>query len=171
MVISDIHLRPFGCRASELLKYLKTIEPETLILNGDIIDIWQFNKRFFPRSHMKVIKYFISLLSKDTKIYYITGNHDELLRKFEGLKIGNLNIANKLILNLNNKKAWIFHGDVFDITMKHSKWIAKLGGKGYDLLILLNAFINWMRSKFGKEKISFSKKVKNSFKKALGIYQ
>ena len=54
-VISDVHLGTFGCRATELLHYLKQIEPNTLILNGDIIDIWQFSKNYFPKSHMKVV--------------------------------------------------------------------------------------------------------------------
>lgn len=129
--------------------------------------MWQFNKRFFPRSHMKIIKYFFSFLSKGTSIYYITGNHDELLRKFEGLHIGNLQIVNKLVLELDGRKAWIFHGDVFDITMKHGIWLAKLGGKGYEFLIFINNIINRISESFGKGRISLSKKVKNGVKKAV----
>ena len=166
-VISDVHLGTYGSRPKELLNYLKTINPETLILNGDIIDIWQFNKRYFPKSHMKVIKYITSLLSKGTTVYYVTGNHDEMLRKFKGFKIGSFEIVNKLVLNLDGRKAWIFHGDVFDVTMKHSKWLAKLGGKGYDLLIMINTFINWVSSLFGFGKLSLSKKIKNSVKSAV----
>ena len=166
-VISDVHLGTYGCSAKELLNYLKTIQPKTLILNGDIIDIWQFNKRYFPKSHMKVIKYITSLLSKGTKVYYVTGNHDEMLRKFKGFKLGSFEIVNKLVLNLDNKKAWIFHGDVFDVTMKNSKWLAKLGGKGYDLLILINTFMNWVSKLCGFGKLSLSKKIKNSVKSAV----
>ena len=166
-VISDVHLGTYGSRPKELLNYLKTINPETLILNGDIIDIWQFNKRYFPKSHMKVIKYITSLLSKGTTVYYVTGNHDEMLRKFKGFKIGSFEIVNKLVLNLDGRKAWIFHGDVFDVTMKHSKWLAKLGGKGYDLLIMINTFINWVSSLLGFGKLSLSKKIKNSVKSAV----
>jgi UDP-2,3-diacylglucosamine pyrophosphatase LpxH len=165
VVISDVHLGTYGCRAKELLNYLKTIQPKVLILNGDIIDIWQFNKRYFPKSHMNVIKHITSLLSKETKVYYITGNHDEMLRKFKGFKLGSLEIVNKLVLNLDDdKKAWVFHGDVFDVTMQHSKWLAKLGGKGYDLLIIINTFINWASNLLGYGKLSLSKKIKNSVK-------
>ncbi|WP_299064596.1 UDP-2,3-diacylglucosamine diphosphatase [uncultured Polaribacter sp.] len=167
VIISDVHLGTYGCRAKELLNYLKTIQPKILILNGDIIDIWQFNKRYFPKSHMSVIKHITSLLSKGTEVYYITGNHDEMLRKFKGFQLGNFKILNKLVLNIDDKKAWIFHGDVFDITMKHSKWLAKLGGKGYDFLILINTFINWVSSIFGYGKLSLSKKIKNSVKSAI----
>jgi UDP-2,3-diacylglucosamine pyrophosphatase LpxH len=52
VVISDVHLGTYGSRASELVAYLDSIEPEILVLNGDIVDIWQFSKRYFPQSHM-----------------------------------------------------------------------------------------------------------------------
>ena len=167
VVISDIHLGTYGCKATELLNYLKTIEPKVLILNCDIIDIWQFNKRYFPKAHMNVIKHITSLLSNGTDVYYITGNHDEMLRKFKGFQLENFKILNKLILTIDDKKAWIFHGDVFDVTMKHSKWLSKLGGKGYDMLIILNTFINWISKLFGYGKLSLSKKIKNSVKSAV----
>jgi UDP-2,3-diacylglucosamine pyrophosphatase LpxH len=167
LVISDVHLGTFGCRAKELLNYLKSVDPEILILNGDIIDIWQFNKRYFPKSHMKVIKYITSLLIHGTRVYYITGNHDEMLRKFRGFRLGGFEIVNKLLLDLDGKKAWFFHGDVFDITMKYSKWAAKLGGMGYDLLIIINTLVNWMSMKLGLGRLSFSKRIKNSVKGAL----
>jgi UDP-2,3-diacylglucosamine pyrophosphatase LpxH len=164
VVISDVHLGTYGARASELVSYLRSIQPRTLVLNGDIIDIWQFSKHYFPADHMQVLKEITSLLSKGTKVYYITGNHDEMLRKFKGFSMGNFEIQNKLILPLTTGTAWIFHGDVFDTTMKHSKWIAKLGGKGYDLLIVLNTIVNWFSEKLGRGRVSLSKKVKDSVK-------
>ncbi len=164
VVISDVHLGTYGARASELVSYLRSIQPRTLVLNGDIIDIWQFSKHYFPADHMQVLKEITSLLSKGTKVYYITGNHDEMLRKFKGFSMGNFEIQNKLILPLTTGTAWVFHGDVFDTTMKHSKWIAKLGGKGYDLLIVLNTIVNWFSEKLGRGRVSLSKKVKDSVK-------
>jgi UDP-2,3-diacylglucosamine pyrophosphatase LpxH len=164
VIISDVHLGTYGSRAAELVNYLKSIEPKTLVLNGDIVDIWQFSKRYFPVAHMEVLKTIASMLTHGTKVVYITGNHDETLRKFKGFKMGDFEIQNKLILNLPTGKAWIFHGDVFDTTMKHSKWVAKLGGKGYDLLIILNTFMNWISEKLGRGRISLSQKVKDSVK-------
>ncbi len=79
LVVSDVHLGTYGCHAKELHQYLKSIEPKKVILNGDIIDIWQFNKRYWPKSHMKVIKHILGWVSKGIKVYYITGNHDEML--------------------------------------------------------------------------------------------
>ena len=170
VVISDVHLGTYGCHANELLNYLQSIKPKTLVLNGDIIDAWQFSKSYFPANHMQVIKQIFELLSSGTKVYYLTGNHDEMLRRFSNLEIGNLILDDKVVLNLDGEKAWIFHGDVFDSsTTGSAKFIAKLGGKGYDLLIILNRIINFILNKFGREKMSFSKKIKNSVKKAVSF--
>jgi len=167
VILSDVHLGTYGCHAEELLRYLKTIKPKKLILNGDIIDMWQFSKRYWPKSHMQVIKYITGLITKNTKVVYLTGNHDEMLRKFSGFKIGAFQIDNKVVVRLNGKRAWIFHGDVFDVTMKYSKWLAKLGAIGYDTLIHINTIVNWVQEKLGREKISLSKRVKDSVKSAV----
>lgn len=167
VIISDVHLGTYGCRAEDLLRYLKSIKPKTLILNGDIIDIWQFSKRYWPKSHMQIVKHITSLLAKGTEVVYITGNHDEMLRKFVGFNLGNFKIENKVVLDLDGKKTWIFHGDVFDVTMQYSKWLAKLGAIGYDTLILLNTFVNFILKSIGRPKISLSKKIKDSVKSAV----
>lgn len=167
VIISDVHLGTYGCHAEELLKYLKTIKPKRLILNGDIIDMWQFSKHYWPKSHMQVVKHITGLLAKGTTVTYLTGNHDEMLRKFAGFKLGSFTIDNKIILKLNGKRAWVFHGDVFDVTMQYSKWLAKLGAIGYDTLIIINTFVNWLLKKFGRDKISLSKRVKDSVKGAV----
>jgi UDP-2,3-diacylglucosamine pyrophosphatase LpxH len=169
LVLSDIHLGTYGCHARELLQYLRSIQPKTVILNGDIIDIWQFSKNYFPKSHIQVVRQIMKWVAKGTKTWYITGNHDEMLRKFAGFKLGSLQIVNKLVLDIpGDGKAWIFHGDVFDVTMQHSKWLAKLGAIGYDTLILINRFTNFISEKILKRgKLSFSKKIKNSVKSAV----
>ncbi len=168
LVISDIHLGTYGCQAEELLTYLQSVNPKKVILNGDIVDIWQFSKRYWPASHTAVIKHLMLWISSGKEVHYLTGNHDEMFRKFVGLEFNNFKLQNKLVLTLEDgKKAWFFHGDVFDVTMKHSKWLAKLGGKGYDLLIMLNSVINFFSVKLGKGKISLSKKIKNSVKSAV----
>lgn len=168
VVLSDLHLGTYGCHAKELLQYLQSIHPRILILNGDIIDIWSFNKKYFPTSHTEVIRKILKMASKGVLVYYIPGNHDEVIRKYIGFKLGNIKVVEKLILNLHDAKHWIFHGDVFDSTTQGSaKIIAKLGGKGYDLLILLNRMVNYFLMILGKEKMSFSKKIKNGVKQAV----
>ncbi|MFN3271110.1 MAG: UDP-2,3-diacylglucosamine diphosphatase [Cloacibacterium caeni] len=168
VVLSDIHLGTYGCHAKELVAYLKSVSPKVLILNGDVIDGWAFSKRYFPNSHMAVLSEFFKMMKKGTQVIYITGNHDEFLRKYTDLSMGNLFLTDKYLLEIEGKKHWIFHGDVFDHTTSGSaKFIAKLGGMGYDWLILVNRAINWILEKFGKGKVSLSKKVKNSVKKAV----
>lgn len=166
-VVSDVHLGTYGCHAAELLRYLKSIKPKVLVLNGDIVDIWQFSKNYWPPAHMRVVRYLAGLAAKGTQIHYLTGNHDELLRKFAGLKLGHFQLDNKLVLDLPHGRTWLFHGDVFDVTMQHSRWLAKLGGHGYDLLILLNRFVNFLMDKLGKPRVALSKKVKERVKTAV----
>lgn len=168
VVVSDVHLGTYGCRAKELVAYLKSISPNILILNGDIIDGWQFSKRFFPPSHMAVIKEILNLMSNGTRVFYITGNHDELLRRYADFHLSNFTLTDKLVLEINNKMTWIFHGDVFDNTTKGSaKILARLGSNGYAMLILFNRFINFLLKSIGRERVSISKSIMASVNKAV----
>jgi UDP-2,3-diacylglucosamine pyrophosphatase LpxH len=167
VVISDVHLGTYGCHASELVAYLRSIKPEILVLNGDIIDGWAFSKRYFPQAHHQVLLEIMRLLSKGTRVYYLTGNHDEILRRFSDLSLGDFHLVDKLILTIDGKKAWIFHGDVFDLSINKGKWLAKIAGKSYDYLILLNRAINWCLEKVGRDKLSISKNIKAGVKKAI----
>lgn len=168
VVISDVHLGTYGCKAKELVNYLQSISPNIIILNGDIIDGWQFSKRYFPSSHMAVIKELLNLMTKGTRVFYITGNHDELLRRYADFQLSNFTLTDKLVLEIDNKMTWIFHGDVFDNTTKGSaKFLAKLGSSGYALLILLNRMINFLLRKIGKERISFSSRIMAGVNRAI----
>ncbi len=167
VIISDVHLGTYGCHAQELLNYLKSITVKTLILNGDFIDIWQFRKRYFPKEHMEVIHCILRMAEQGTKVYYLTGNHDDALRRYSDFSSGNIHLRDKLVLSLGQKKYWIFHGDIFDASIKYSPFIAKLGGKGYDYLILLNRFINKIRVALGKPRMSFTKRIKQRMKEAV----
>lgn len=168
LVISDVHLGTYGCRAKELLAYLQTVEPRLVVINGDFIDGWQFNKKFFPKAHIQVIQEILNFTNKGIQVIYITGNHDEFLRKYSSFFLGSFRLCNKLLIKIDNKLHWFFHGDVFDSTTKGTtKVIAKLGGYGYDLLIMLNTAINFCLKLLNKEKMSLSKRIKNSVKKAV----
>ncbi|MBO9636083.1 MAG: UDP-2,3-diacylglucosamine diphosphatase [Chitinophagaceae bacterium] len=168
VVISDVHLGTYGCRAKELVAYLKSITPNILILNGDIIDCWQFSKRYFPSSHMAVIKEVLNMMMQGTRVFYITGNHDEQMRKYTDFQLSNFTLTDKLVLEIDNKMTWIFHGDVFDNTTKGgAKLLAKMGSNGYGALILFNRFVNSILKAFGREKLSISKKVMAEVNKAV----
>jgi UDP-2,3-diacylglucosamine pyrophosphatase LpxH len=168
VVLSDIHLGTYGCRARELTNYLRSISPNILILNGDIIDGWQFTKRYFPAAHMLVLKEIINLITQGARVFYITGNHDEMLRRYTDIQIGNFTLTDKLVLEIDNKMTWIFHGDVFDNTTKGSaRILAKLGSRGYQLLIRFNRCINYVLNLFGQERVSISKRVMAGVNKAV----
>ena len=51
--------------------------------------------------------------------------------------------------------------------MQYSKWLTRLGGYGYDLLILINHIMNKILLLLKKERYSFSKKVKGRIKLAV----
>ena len=166
-VISDVHLGTYGCHAEELLLYLQSIRPKVLIINGDFVDAWQFKKKYFPKAHLELIRHVIDMAIHGVKVYYITGNHDDVLRKFADLSIGLIHLRDSLNLQLNGKRYWFFHGDIFDASVLISPRLASLGGKGYDYLIRLNRMINKMREHMGRPRVSISKRVKNQVKRAV----
>jgi len=169
VVLSDLHLGTVGCQAKPLLRYLKSIEPRTLVLNGDIIDCWQFSRWYWPKGHMKVVKRILKTVASGTPVYYVTGNHDEMLRRFAELHLGDFHLVNKVVLDLDGRRAWIFHGDLFDVVMQHSRWLVKLGALGYDLLILINRVANWLSERAGRGRISLSKRIKDGVKRAVAF--
>ena len=160
VVISDIHLATHACKPKKVLKYLKSIQPKTLVLNGDIIDSWRFSRNYFPKPQLKVIRQLIKMMEKGVQVFYITGNHDEFLRKFNHTQIGNLKIVNQLILDLDDSKTWIFHGDIFDNAIHQTKWLAKLGSAIYGMLNVLNQYVNRFLTWIGKPEIIIYKSIK-----------
>lgn len=167
VVLSDTHLGTYGCHATELLDYLKSVKPEILILNGDIIDGWQFSKKYFPAAHIQVIYEIMRMAQKGTKVYYLAGNHDEFLRRFAPFKTGNIVLADQLALKLDGRKCLFFHGDAFDLSVQCSPRLAKWGGLGYDTLIRINSWINSWRIFLGMPKVSIAYAVKRKFKSAM----
>jgi UDP-2,3-diacylglucosamine pyrophosphatase LpxH len=159
-VLSDLHLGTYGCRAKEIVTYLKSISPQMLILNGDIIDIWQFSKHYFPVTHVAVIKEILNLSTSGTRVIYITGNHDEMLRRYSDLQLGQFQLADKLVIEIDHKMTWIFHGDVFDNTTKNSaRFWAKMGSNGYALLLGFNRLFNKLMKTVGREPVSLSRRL------------
>ena len=129
-----------------------------------------FNKRFWPSSHMKVIKYFLDLISQGKEIYYVTGNHDELMRKFLNFKIQNFKIVNQIVLDTDEGKVWIFHGDVFDFSIQ-TQWLTKLAGFLYDYMIIFNSWINKkIMRPLGRKRLNFSKTIKSNVKTAVQYF-
>tara|TARA_Y100000741_G_scaffold86675_1_gene64004 strand:- start:977 stop:1816 length:840 start_codon:yes stop_codon:yes gene_type:complete len=170
LVISDLHLGTYGSEADEVLAYLDSIEADKIVINGDFVDIMLFNKRFWPSSHMKVVKYFLDLISQGKEIYYVTGNHDELMRKFLNFKIQNFKIVNQIVLDTPEGKVWMFHGDVFDFSIQ-TGWLTKLAGFLYDYMIMFNSWINKkIMRPLGRKRLNFSKTIKANVKTAVQYF-
>jgi len=170
LVISDLHLGTYGSEADEVLAYLDSIDADKIVINGDFVDIMLFNKRFWPSSHMKVIKYFLDLISEGKEIYYVTGNHDELIRKFVNFKIQNFKIVNQIVLDTPEGKVWMFHGDVFDFSIQ-TAWLTKLAGFLYDYMIIFNSWVNKkIMRPLGRKRLNFSKIIKANVKTAVQYF-
>jgi UDP-2,3-diacylglucosamine pyrophosphatase LpxH len=176
-VISDVHLATMASKAKHLLKYLKSIQPKILVLNGDIIDSWRFSRNYFPKAHLKVIRQLVKMIEKGVQVVYITGNHDDVFRKFNNTRLGNFSIVNQFELTVGDQKTWIFHGDVFDHIIHHSPWLAKFGAAAYGLLTGFNKGLNFILKIFGgkdmvlyksmKDRILKEKKVLTNFELAI----
>lgn len=165
VVISDTHLGTFGAKANKLIQYLSSIEPKTLIINGDLIDIWQFTRLYFPKEHLKALQIIVQFIQNGTTVYYLTGNHDDLLRKFTPIDLQNFHLLDELTLEINNKKYWILHGDKYDKTIK-ARIPAIMGGFAYHILIVVDGFINRLLKATGANPIRISKKLKDFTKRA-----
>jgi len=165
-VISDAHLGTFSCNDKALLSYLKGIEPKVLVLNGDFIDGWHFSRHFWPKTHMKILKRILKLLGKGVQVFYVTGNHDGFLRRFTDFEMGNFHLVDKLVLEHEGKRIWIFHGDVFDVAMEHSRWVVWLGSAGYAILIILNRLVNFFLRRLGRGNLSVASRIKDSMHRA-----
>lgn len=174
--LSDIHLGTRGCQANKLLEFLKFTRSQNLYLVGDIIDIWELQKRFYwPQEHNDVVQKILRKARHGTKVHYIIGNHDEVIRKFIPMDFGNIRLVNRAVYETVNKKKYIVvHGDAWDGVMQYAKWLSKLGSVIYNWLLSANVVINFVRKKFGYDNWSLAKylkyKVKNAVK-YIGDYE
>lgn len=171
--VSDIHLGTKFSQAEKFLEFLKDHESDYLYLVGDIIDGWAIKRKFrWEQSHSDVIQKLLRKARKGTKVYYITGNHDEFLRSFLPLILGdNLMVMNEVdYVSLDNRRYYVTHGDFFDSVTMTKKWLAIAGDIGYELLLNLNQSINFIRQKFGINRYwSLSKYVKENVKQSVSF--
>jgi UDP-2,3-diacylglucosamine pyrophosphatase LpxH len=158
LFISDVHLGSKGCDAEKLLQVLKLYEPKKLFIVGDFIDGWLLKKRYYwKQEYTNLIRKILSYSKNDTEVIYIIGNHDEFLRAYVPMDMGNIKIVNEYEYN----GYLITHGDLYDGIVQ-LKWLGILGSYGYELAISIDRTLK----KFGYKK-SFSKMVKDKVKSAV----
>jgi UDP-2,3-diacylglucosamine pyrophosphatase LpxH len=171
--LSDIHLGTAGCKAEHLVDFLKHHECETLYLVGDIIDGWKLkNGWFWPQEHTNVVRKVLTKAKRDTKVLYVTGNHDEFLRKFvdDKLEIGNIQLVNEAIhTTADGRKLLVIHGDLFDVITRYHRWLALAGDLAYELTMQSNYWFNRVRRTLGMRYWSLSAFAKQKVKNAVNI--
>lgn len=145
VVISDVHLGTPGCRAAELNAYLKSVSPARLVLCGDIIDFWEFRKGWWPAAHTKVVRRILKAATAGVPVHYVTGNHDQALRRYAPFALGDLQLCDELELELGGRRTWFTHGDCADRRIGTSRLLTWLGCQAYDGLAALTDRVNWLR--------------------------
>lgn len=174
--ISDVHLGTRGCKAELLHAFLKSHYCEQLYLVGDIIDGWRIStaKFYWPSAHNQVVRQILRKSEKDnTRVTYITGNHDEFLREYiaeHDFVMGNITVVDEAFhVTAKGEKLWIVHGDAYDGVTRHHKWVALLGDVGYNFLIASNRWFNAVRKLFKLPYWSLSRAIKHKVKSAVSF--
>lgn len=169
--VSDIHLGTPDAKAAELLNFIKELECEHFFLVGDIVDGWSLKRRWtWPQEHSDVIQKVLRMARKGTKVYYVLGNHDEFVRPFLPLALGdNVCIDNEFSFEAKNGKRYLVsHGDFFDAITMTKRWLAVVGDIGYAMLLRINRPINRVRKLIGYKRFwSLSKYIKENVKKSV----
>jgi len=149
--VSDVHLGVRGCSADYLLSFLRSVECQYLYLVGDIIDIWSMRRKpFWPQDHNNVLRTILGKAKHGTQVVYVPGNHDELLRDYEGMTFGNVRIQSRVVhTNVDGRRFLILHGDQFDAVVRSSRAASLIGSHFYDWLLKLNHVVNFFRRKLG----------------------
>ncbi|MCW5751965.1 MAG: UDP-2,3-diacylglucosamine diphosphatase [Alphaproteobacteria bacterium] len=167
--ISDIHLGTPGCKAELLLDFLRHNESEYLYLVGDIVDGWQIRRSWFwTQSHNDVVQKLLRKARKGTKVIYVPGNHDEVLRDYAGLQFGGIAVEREAVhVTADGRRFLVIHGDQFDGIVCHARWLATLGDRAYSLALALNHWFNLARRRLGLPYWSLSAYLKHKVKHAV----
>ncbi|MGA2080374.1 MAG: UDP-2,3-diacylglucosamine diphosphatase [Holophaga sp.] len=171
LFISDVHLGTWGCKAENLVDFLRHHTADTIYLVGDIVDGWRLRSKWhWPQSHNDLVQKLLRLARKGRRIIYIPGNHDEVFRSYLGLSFGGITLRGHAVhRTADGRNLLVLHGDEFDAVVLYSKWIARLGAVLYDLLVLANHGFNFVRRKLGFGYWSLSAFVKHKVKNIVSL--
>ncbi len=172
LFVSDIHLGTPESKADEIVTFLKMIQCEKIVLNGDIIDGWALRRGTrWSNRHSRVIRTILKKMEKQAvDVIYLRGNHDDILERFLPLTFGSMKIVKEHIhYCVGGKKYLVVHGDGFDSVATNHRWIAMIGAFGYDSLLKINRLYNKWRAFRGKEYYSLSKAIKGRVKSAVSF--
>ena len=171
LFLSDVHLGTKGCQAEKLLDLLAHFDADTIYLVGDIVDGWQLKSGWYwPQSHNDVVQKLLRKARKGARIVYVPGNHDEFLRDYYGRHLGGIDVVESAIHTAaDGRRYLVIHGDLFDLVIRHARWLALLGSHAYDVAIWLNTYFNAVRRALGLTYWSLSRWVKLKVKNAVNF--
>ncbi|MCB4770275.1 UDP-2,3-diacylglucosamine diphosphatase [Ancylobacter sp. Lp-2] len=169
--LSDVHLGTKGCQADMLLDFLRWHEADTIYLVGDIVDGWRLRSGWYwPQAHNDVVQKLLRKGRKGARIVYLPGNHDEFLRDYYGSHFGGIEVVETAIHEAaDGRRFLVIHGDVFDVVVRHAKWLAFLGDGAYTAALGVNTYLNWIRRKLGFPYWSLSQWAKLKVKNAVSF--
>jgi len=163
--LSDIHLGSRACRVNLLLDFLRQTRCEILYLVGDIIDLESLRNTFYwPASHTEALRLILKKSQEGTRVVYVPGNHDDELRAFAGVKLGNIEIARQAIHTTGTgRRLLVLHGDEFDAIVRGKSLGVLLGGLACRSLLSLNRFVHWLHDLAGRPYWSLAQHMKSRF--------
>jgi UDP-2,3-diacylglucosamine pyrophosphatase LpxH len=149
--LSDVHLGTRACQAERLLSFLRYYESEHLYLVGDIIDFWAMSRGIYWSSQQNtVIQKVLKRARHGTRVIFVPGNHDEVLREYVGTSFGDIDLVQEHVhVAADGKRYAVLHGDEFDQVTRHHRWVAVLGDVAYNLLVRLNTWLSVARRTLG----------------------
>jgi UDP-2,3-diacylglucosamine pyrophosphatase LpxH len=171
LFISDVHLGCGFSRSRELFEFLGRFEPDHLYLVGDIVDGWKLKRNFvWSDTASFVVRRILGMLKRGTRVFYVTGNHDEFLRGFSPHAFGNIELADEFVHETaSGRRLLVIHGDRFDQVTRHARWVYHLGDRAYTAALHVNSWMNTARRALGYPHWSFSAALKKKVKTAVNF--
>lgn len=173
LFLSDIHLGTKDCKAEMLLEFLEQHQAENLFLLGDIVDFWALKKRsHWSPEHTQILQRFREMAENGTRIIYVPGNHDGVVRRFPGLGLANIETHLEYTYETaDGRRLRLIHGDRFDGLFCSGKWLSLIGDLSYSALLHLNRLNHqWQRLR-GKPYWSLSSHLKQHASQAREVMQ
>lgn len=103
--ISDLHNKAFGNDQIKLLDEIKVLEPNVIVITGDLVDRRKFN--------LSTAMDFIEGAVKIAPVYYVSGNHEAWSGAYEDI-VEKLNAFGVHIMDNRTESIESYNGDIIE---------------------------------------------------------
>jgi UDP-2,3-diacylglucosamine pyrophosphatase LpxH len=167
--VSDIHLGTRGAQAEYLLDLLDHTESDYLYLVGDVFDLWKLRSGWYwPQLNNRVVQALFARARRSTRVVYIPGNHDALLRDYAGMEFNGVQLLLQAEhVTADGRRLLVTHGDELDGVVAVNRWLRHIGDLNYSFLLMLNRHCNRLRRLCGLPYWSLSAYIKGRMGKAV----